>query len=122
MGWPECSLARHPRPPAWRRPRDARGGLARIGRGVHIRISQGGERAVRRRPRDAPDLSRGRWRRPGGDGATGSARLSHAGELHRIAPAPGRRRLSLLAWLQRLIGPSKPLADHASINYVDRIH
>jgi triacylglycerol lipase len=48
--------------------------------------------------------------------------FSHAGELHRIVPKLGPFRLSLLVWLQRLIGPAKPLADHAPINYVDRIH
>ena len=46
----------------------------------------------------------------------------HAGELHRIAPGTGPLQFSPLAWLQWLIGPPKRLADHAPINYVDRIH
>jgi triacylglycerol lipase len=45
----------------------------------------------------------------------------HAGEPHVILPESGSIRLSLMAWRQRLIGPPKPLADHAPINYVDRI-
>ncbi len=45
----------------------------------------------------------------------------HAGEAHiltasEIAVAPG-----FTAWLRNLGNPSKPLADHAPVNYVDRI-
>ena len=44
----------------------------------------------------------------------------HAGELHRLVPAKGLK-FNLLRWLQGLLSPPKPLADHAPIHYVDRI-
>jgi triacylglycerol lipase len=44
----------------------------------------------------------------------------HAGELHQLVP-PKDLKFNLLRWLQGLVGPPKPLADHAPINYVDRI-
>ena len=46
----------------------------------------------------------------------------HAGELHRIGPRPeGQARFDPLAWLRSLAGPPKRLADHAPINYVERL-
>jgi triacylglycerol lipase len=45
----------------------------------------------------------------------------HAGELHRLLPSRGLK-FNPLRWLQGLLGPPKRLADHAPINYVDRIH
>jgi hypothetical protein len=45
----------------------------------------------------------------------------HAGEVHVLQEprVAGPRRL--LARLRQLLGPPKPLADHAPVNYVDRI-
>jgi triacylglycerol lipase len=43
-----------------------------------------------------------------------------AGELHRLVPPKGLK-FNLLRWLQGLLSPPRPLADHAPINYVDRI-
>lgn len=46
----------------------------------------------------------------------------HAGELHRIGPRPEvEARFDLLAWFRSLTGPPKRLADHAPINYVERL-
>jgi triacylglycerol lipase len=46
----------------------------------------------------------------------------HAGELHRIGPRPEvEARFDPLAWLRSLTGPPKMLADHAPINYVERL-
>jgi triacylglycerol lipase len=46
--------------------------------------------------------------------------IRHAGELHRLVPPKGLK-FNLLRWLQGLLSPPRPLADHAPINYVDRI-
>jgi triacylglycerol lipase len=46
----------------------------------------------------------------------------HAGELHRIGPQPEAPvGFDPLMWFRRLVGPPKPFADHAPINYVDRL-
>lgn len=46
----------------------------------------------------------------------------HAGELHRIGPRPEvEARFDPLAWFRSLTGPPKRLADHAPINYVERL-
>jgi triacylglycerol lipase len=47
----------------------------------------------------------------------------HTGELHQIGPSPLEPRGSVSWWtsLHLLFGPPQPLADHAPINYVDRI-
>jgi triacylglycerol lipase len=45
----------------------------------------------------------------------------HAGELHALrAPSVGLP-LNLLAWVRRLTGPAQPFADHAPVNYGDRL-
>jgi triacylglycerol lipase len=48
--------------------------------------------------------------------------FSHVGEEHRLSPPP---RPSLLRhpllWLRSLLGPPPPLADHAPIDYVERL-
>ena len=47
----------------------------------------------------------------------------HAGELHRLAaPAETRTAWDPRTWFRRLVGPPKPLADHAPINYVERVY
>ena len=46
----------------------------------------------------------------------------HAGELHRIGPPLETGvKFNPLMWFRRLLGPPKRLADHAPINYVERI-
>jgi hypothetical protein len=44
-----------------------------------------------------------------------------AGELHTLVAPPRRFSWNPLVWLRRLVGPSRPFADHAPINYVDRL-
>ena len=47
----------------------------------------------------------------------------HAGELHRIGPrAEAGVGFAPLRWIQHFFAPPKPLADHAPINYVERIY
>jgi hypothetical protein len=47
----------------------------------------------------------------------------HAGELNRIGPrAESGVGFEPLRWIQHFFGPPKPLADHAPINYVERIY
>ncbi len=45
----------------------------------------------------------------------------HVGVLQRLTEPPVESALNPLVWLRRLAGPPKPFADHAPINYVDRI-
>jgi triacylglycerol lipase len=46
----------------------------------------------------------------------------HAGELHRIGPrAEAEVGFAPLRWFQSLFAPPKPFADHAPINYVERV-
>jgi hypothetical protein len=50
------------------------------------------------------------------------AGFRHAGELHQLGTGSlARTRLDPWIRLRRLFGPPTPLADHAPINYVDRI-
>jgi len=46
----------------------------------------------------------------------------HAGELHRLTASPsGGYSFNPLDWWRWFMSPPKPLADHAPINYVERI-
>jgi len=45
----------------------------------------------------------------------------HVGELQRLTAPRLQFSLNPFAWFRRLTGPPKPLADHAPINYVDRL-
>ena len=46
---------------------------------------------------------------------------AHAGEARPLASPPGPEPKSLSAWMQRLLSPPRPLADHAPIHYVRRL-
>ena len=45
----------------------------------------------------------------------------HAGLLQLLTEPVAVSAINPLAWFRRLLGPPKPLADHAPINYVERI-
>jgi len=45
----------------------------------------------------------------------------HVGELQRLTAPSARFSLNPLVWLRLLTGPPKPFADHAPINYIDRL-
>jgi len=45
----------------------------------------------------------------------------HVGELHLLSAPALKLSLNPITWLRLLTGPPKPLADHAPVNYVDRI-
>jgi triacylglycerol lipase len=45
----------------------------------------------------------------------------HAGIAQLLTAPTGDSPINPLPWFRRLFGPPKPLADHAPINYVDRI-
>ena len=45
----------------------------------------------------------------------------HVGEMHQLISPSSGFVLNPLAWWQCLAGPPKPFADHACINYVERI-
>jgi triacylglycerol lipase len=48
--------------------------------------------------------------------------FSHVGEVHRLSPPPGPSPLKHpLDCLRSIFGPRPPLADHAPINYVERL-
>jgi triacylglycerol lipase len=48
--------------------------------------------------------------------------FAHVGEEHRLVPSPGPSPFRQpLAWLRTLLGPPPPLADHAPINYLERL-
>jgi hypothetical protein len=45
----------------------------------------------------------------------------HVGELTRLKEGPAQSFAGIGGWLRRFFGPPKDLADHAPINYVDRV-